>query len=183
VTLDADDGAGSGVASTEVKIDGGEFAEYDGPVTVGDDGEHVVTFRSTDAAGNVEEPESVTFKIDGTAPEVTCSASPGVLWPPGHRLIRVDVAVAVDDATSGAGGFVLESVASDEPDAGTSSEDVAGDISDWALGTADVEGRLRAERMDTGDGRTYTLTYAGRDVAGNESRCAATVVVPLRRPR
>jgi hypothetical protein len=183
VSLAADDGDGSGVAKTEVKLDGGAFADYAGPVTVGGDGEHVVTFRSTDAAGNLEESRSVTFKIDRTAPGVTCSASPGLLWPPGHKLIRVTATVAVTDAMSGPGGFVLESAISDEPDAGTSREDVAGDIVDWAVGTPDVEGRLRAERVDTGDGRMYSLTYLARDQAGNERGCTATVVVPLYKPR
>ena len=180
VSLAADDGDGSGVASTEIKVDDGAFAEYDGPVPVGGDGEHVVAFRSTDSAGNVEESKTVEFKIDRTTPAITCSASPARLWPPNHKLMRVTAAVELNDATSGADGYVLEAVTSDEPDAGTSREDVAGDIGGWTLGTADLEGRLRAERVDAGDGRTYRLTYAGRDVAGNEARCTAEVVVPLR---
>ena len=47
----------------------GRSPTYDGPVTVGDDGEHVVAYRSTDSAGNVEESKTVAFKIDGTAPD------------------------------------------------------------------------------------------------------------------
>ena len=180
VALEADDGDGDGVASTEVKVDDGAFRAYDGPVTVGDDGEHVVAFRSTDKAGNVEETKTVAFKVDRTAPAMTCSTSPNRLWPPNHKLVRASATVGVQDSTSGADGFVLEAVASDEPDGGTSGEDVPGDISDWTLGTADREGRLRAERADGGDGRTYTLTYAGRDQAGNGARCSATVTVPLR---
>lgn len=37
---------------------------------------------------------------------------------------------------------------------------------------------LRAERAGAGTGRVYTLTYAGRDGAGNESTCTTTVTVP-----
>jgi len=65
VTLSADDGEdGSGVASTEYRIDGGEFTDYSEPFTVSDAGEHTVEFRSTDFAGNVEETKSVAFTIE-----------------------------------------------------------------------------------------------------------------------
>ena len=39
-------------------------------------------------------------------------------------------------------------------------------------------GQLRAERSDAGNGRTYTLTYRGRDLAGNTALCTTTVTVP-----
>ena len=39
-------------------------------------------------------------------------------------------------------------------------------------------GQLRAERSTSGHGRVYTLTYAGRDVAGNQRTCTTTVSVP-----
>jgi hypothetical protein len=37
-------------------------------------------------------------------------------------------------------------------------------------------GRARAERY--GGSRLYTLTYQGKDVAGNTTNCQATVRVP-----
>jgi PKD repeat protein len=71
VTLDATDAGGSGLESTEYALDGGDFEEYDGPITVSEDGEHVVEFRSTDGSGNVEDTKSVEFKIDRNAPVTT----------------------------------------------------------------------------------------------------------------
>jgi hypothetical protein len=50
------------------------------------------------------------------------------------------------------------------------------DIQDWATGGADTSGLLRAERF-TSD-RSYTLTYEGRDLAGNTATCMTTVTVP-----
>lgn len=65
VTLQAGDNAGgSGVETTEYALDGGDFQEYLGPFTVSEEGEHTIRYRSTDAAGNVEEPKEVTFTID-----------------------------------------------------------------------------------------------------------------------
>jgi hypothetical protein len=54
---------------------------------------------------------------------------------------------------------------------------VPDDIQGWTTGTADTSGQLRAERY--GGARVYTLTYQGKDVAGNtSSNCLATVTVP-----
>lgn len=66
VTLAADDGpsGGSGVASTEYRIDGGDWTSYDGPVLVDGDNpprEVVFEYRSTDANGNVEATKALTF--------------------------------------------------------------------------------------------------------------------------
>ncbi|WP_380166671.1 CBM35 domain-containing protein [Jannaschia sp. R86511] len=69
VTLTAtDDGD---VAGTEMSLDGGDWVAYTEPVTVSGEGEHVLRFRSTDAAGNVEEAQSIELRVDTRAPEVT----------------------------------------------------------------------------------------------------------------
>ena len=177
VTLAATDDA-SGVATTEYRIDGGGWTEYDRPFTVGADGEHVVDYRSTDEAGNVEASRSASLKIDATAPEVTCAATPAVLSPPDLMLKDVTVAVGVTDATSGGAGFTLVSVTSSDPDT-----PVPGDIQGWDVGTADTAGRLRAELGPRGRTRVYTITYEGRDAAGNTTGCAAQVTVPRRPPK
>ncbi|WP_235854343.1 ThuA domain-containing protein [Nonomuraea aridisoli] len=70
VTLTAAD-EGSGVAKTEYKVDDGDWAAYTEPFTVDNDGTHQVSFRSTDKAGNQEEAEDVTLKLDATEPELT----------------------------------------------------------------------------------------------------------------
>lgn len=66
VTLTADDGpsGGSGVATTEYRINGGDWLTFDGPVQV-DGGtpprEVVFEYRSIDANGNVEATNTLTF--------------------------------------------------------------------------------------------------------------------------
>jgi regulation of enolase protein 1 (concanavalin A-like superfamily) len=66
-TLAAEDGDGSGVASTEYRLDGGAWTAYDGAVTV-PDGEHTVDYRSTDEAGNQEDAQQSEVKVDTTTP-------------------------------------------------------------------------------------------------------------------
>jgi PKD repeat protein/glucose/arabinose dehydrogenase/type 1 glutamine amidotransferase len=74
VTLEATDNeGGSGVETTEYRVDGGEFQAYDGPFTVEGDGRHEVEYRSTDAEGNTEATKSLELPIDGTPPTTTAN--------------------------------------------------------------------------------------------------------------
>ena len=68
----------------------------------------------------------------------------------------------------------LVSIESDEPDAGLDDEDVPNDIEI----VNDFKFKLRAERWDEGDGRTYTITYRVTDACGNWTEASATVTVP-----
>jgi sugar lactone lactonase YvrE len=126
--------------------------------------------RSMFASG-MNHPTFIAFAIDKTPPTVTCSVSPDVLWPPNDKLVTVTATVTVTDAWSGPAGFILTSVTSNEPTA-------PGDIQGFTVGTPDTVGQLRATRLRPGNGRLYTLTYQGLDVAGNSSTCSATVGVP-----
>jgi len=114
---------------------------------------------------------SVQSLADTTPPSVACSASPAVLWPPDNKLVPISTTVTVTDAGSGPAGFTLVSVTSNEGDAGSES-------TGWAPGTPDTSGQLQAARLGSGNGRVYTLTYQGRDNAGNTANCSATVTVP-----
>src|SRR5262249_35156549 len=125
-----------------------------------------------DVAGNSVSATVNAINIDKTPPSVSCSASPDILWPPDHKLARVDVSVTVSDTLSGPAGFTLVSITSNEPDSGL------GDIQGFTIGTAPTSGELRAERLGSGNGRVYTFTYRGMDRAGNSAICSTTVSVP-----
>ncbi|HWM09524.1 MAG TPA: PKD domain-containing protein, partial [Solirubrobacteraceae bacterium] len=64
VTLAATD-ADSGVERIEYRLDGGDWTEYTGPVTISGDGQHTLEHRATDVAGNVSAVGSGTYTIDG----------------------------------------------------------------------------------------------------------------------
>ena len=138
------------------------------PVTA--EGATTIAYYAKDNAGNVEAEKTLVVRIDKTAPTVSCSAKPGTLLPADNKLVPITVTVKVQDTRSGAAGFSLVSVTSNEP--------AEGDIRDFVVGTADVAGQLRAERLNSGHGRVYTLKYVGRDAAGNERTCTTTVTVP-----
>ena len=142
-------------------------------------GTTTVTCTATDAAGNTGKASIVITVQDTTPPAMTCTVDPASLWPPNHRLIPVQAQVTVSDSASGApGGFILRSVTSNEPDNGLGDGDTANDIQAFLIGTADTTGQLRAERSAGGRGRTYSLAFEARDLAGNLAVCTAVVAVP-----
>ncbi len=103
VKLVPTDGTGSGVASTQYKVDSGDWTTYAGTFPVSGDGPHAVQFYSTDSLGNVESTNTQNFKIDSTPPAGTGVALTGTrlgdnLW----YISNVDVAIIPGtDATSG----------------------------------------------------------------------------------
>jgi hypothetical protein len=182
VKLAATDDGGAGVKEITYKVAGVSKtvagASVSVPVTT--EGATTIAYKATDNAGNAEAEKTFVVRIDKTAPTVSCAAKPGTLWPADHRMVPITVATKVTDGRSGPAGFELTAVTSNEPDDAPGNGDGAttGDIRDFDLGTADVAGQLRAERADAGRGRTYTLTYVGRDAAGNTRTCTTTVTVP-----
>jgi hypothetical protein len=183
VALAATD-AGSGVKEIAYRLTGAQTAQQTvagaaATVPVTAEGVTTIAYAATDNAGNVEAEHTLVVRIDKTAPIVSCAAGPRTLWPPDHRMVPITVTVKVTDGRA-SGGFTLASVTSNEPDDAPGLGDGATtrDIQGFATGTADTSGQLRAERAGTGRGRVYTLTYVGRDGAGNQRSCTTTVTVP-----
>jgi hypothetical protein len=74
VTLSPADGL-SGVASTSYTVDGGT-SQTGTSFTLSAEGDHVVTYLSTDKAGNVESARTAHVKIDKTAPTIGHAFTP-----------------------------------------------------------------------------------------------------------
>ncbi len=72
-TLSDDDGTGSGVASTEYKIDEGQATVYSIPFNLSEisEGPHTISYWSTDNVGNIEENNSLSIFIDDSAPIIS----------------------------------------------------------------------------------------------------------------
>ena len=181
----SDSDSGSGLAGDPTCTDGTISLTLTAGSTAGTwttsvsgDGTHTISCSVTDKAGN-QTTASDTVMIDTTAPSVTCSVTPDTLSTSAnnHKLVSIKATVTVTDSGgSGDGGFTLLSVTSNQPQSGLARDDVANDTQGWSTGTADTNGQLRAERY--GGARTYTLTYQGKDLAGNTKNCSATVTVP-----
>ncbi|WP_443673254.1 OmpL47-type beta-barrel domain-containing protein [Micromonospora coerulea] len=105
VTLSATD-SGSGVDRIEYSLDGGAYAGYSAPVTVNQTGQHTVTYRATDKAGNTSSAQSVSFAVvqtppaDTTPPTVTAAVL-GQKDATGAYLDTATVTLTATDAGSG----------------------------------------------------------------------------------
>jgi hypothetical protein len=113
---------------------------------------------------------------DTAAPAIAAVAAPESLWPPNHELVPVAVTVKVCDDQDPDPEIVLESITCDD------GCDPSLDVGDALFGMDDREFLLRAERLGSGQGRTYTIRYSATDESGNKSEAATTVVVPHDEP-
>ncbi|MFI6425972.1 OmpL47-type beta-barrel domain-containing protein [Promicromonospora sp. NPDC050880] len=148
--------AGSGVASVEYDLDGAGYAAYTDPVVVDAPGEHTVTYRATDNAGNVSEEGSATFTVvepsqeDTTPPTVTAHVM-GEQDEDGAYVGSATVHLTAEDEAS-----EVASVEYDLDGGGWS------DYGDPVL--VDVTG-------------PHTLTYRATDAAGNTSEPGSVELV------
>jgi hypothetical protein len=79
VSLDADDGWGSGIERTEYRIDDGDWTTYDGPFRAGEPGIQAFRYRSVDHNGNVEDTSTVAFEVADCTQTIT-GQHPSPLW-------------------------------------------------------------------------------------------------------
>ena len=91
VTLSATDAGGSGIATTEYKVDGAATWSTGTSVAVSGEGVHTLSYRSIDAVGNTEAEKTSTVRIDTTAPVTNDDAPAG--WSSGS----VTVALSASD--------------------------------------------------------------------------------------
>ncbi|MBD8080026.1 Ig-like domain-containing protein [Cellulosimicrobium arenosum] len=78
--------------AVEVSVDDGEWAAYDGPFAIAEDGEHTVSVRATDADGNVGEG-SRDLRVDATAPVTTATV----------RDLGTSVEITLESTDAGSG--------------------------------------------------------------------------------
>jgi hypothetical protein len=160
---------------TEYSTDGGAtWLPYTTDVSVTNEGVTTVLYRSTDRAGNIETAQSVTIKLDKTAPIINLSASPTSIWPPDGRTVNVTISGDGSDAASG-----LSSVSyavSDEY--GSSLAIPARTLSGASATWEDVLGVEASRNGEDLDGRLYRVTATLTDAAGHTSTVSVDIIVP-----
>lgn len=114
VNLAATDTGGSGVASTEYKLDTGAWTPYSAPVVVSALGAHTVAYRATDVAGNVSAEGSEAFTVvdggggeDTTPPTVDATVA-GTQDGDGNYVESATVTVTATDNDGGSGVALVE---------------------------------------------------------------------------
>jgi hypothetical protein len=142
-------------------------------------GPNPIALTVSDGHGHAATDSLLITVADTTPPVITAVPAQGVLWPPNHRMVEIEVGLSVSDLC-GTPSLVLNSVTSSEPDdaPGGGDGNTTGDIEDASIGAPDTTVKLRAERSGNGPGRFYTLTYSAMDAAGNASSALGLVTVP-----
>jgi hypothetical protein len=124
--------------------------------------------------------DDLTVTVADTVPPILSVSVAATLWPPNHRLVPATATVQATDLCGEVVLIALESVTSSEPDDapggadGATTEDISGAFS----GALDTDFLLRAERLATGPGRTYSATYRAVDEHGNVGFMGGVVTVP-----
>jgi hypothetical protein len=147
VTLSATD-TESGVDTVEYSLDGGPYAAYTAPVAVSQPGQHTVSYRATDVAGNTSAPQSVAFTVvDDSEPDTT---------PP-----AVTAALSGDRDEDGAYvGAATVTLTATDTESGVESVEYSTDGQAYARYTAPVTVNTPGQ---------HTVSYRATDVAGNTS--------------
>lgn len=153
----------SGVASTEVRVDEGEWTAYTAPLVLDDDA-HVVDFRATDVAGNVSTVGDVS--LDGVAPTPVTAPTVTGTARYGERL-------TADPGTWGAGvTTTVQWLRNGTPIAGATG-------STYRLALIDLGARLSVRVTATAAGRPDgTATSAASPVVAKALSRTAVKVAP-----
>ncbi|MDF6046411.1 hypothetical protein LRD69_30665 [Streptomyces sp. JH14] len=160
VTLTASD-TESGVAEIEYSLDGAPYSGYTAPVAVNSVGQHTLTYRATDKAGNTAPAKSVNFTVvapeppkDTTPPDTSATVS-GTKNSDGNYVSNATVTVTASDTESGVAGI------------------------EYALDGTSYSGYTTPVEINSVG--QHTLTYRATDKAGNTAPAKSvnfTVVAP-----
>lgn len=173
VDLTANDN-GSGVKATYYKIDDGT-EQIGNSITISDEGIHTITYWSVDNAGNVEQFNTKTIKLDKTEPILNIKLDKTTIWPVNHKMIPVTATIHASDATSGINSVVLTSITSNET---IQADDIQNATYNLPITGSTASFELRADRLGNGTGRIYTITFTATDKAGNVVTKSVDVTVP-----
>jgi uncharacterized lipoprotein YddW (UPF0748 family) len=174
ITLIANDNC-SGVSATEYSADGGAtWQPYTGSFVFNTEGVTTILYRSIDRANNSESEKSITLKIDTSAPVLTLSSTPSVIWPVTGETVNVRIEGTGSDSVSG-----LASVSYAVTDEyGTPLtlpvRSLSGNSSSWNE-TLTVEARREGTDLD---GRLYVVVATLTDMAGNTTTISTNILVP-----
>ncbi|PFZ35151.1 hypothetical protein COL64_21585 [Bacillus toyonensis] len=169
-----DNDGGSGVASTYYQLDNGS-TQSGNAIQISDEGVHILTYWSVDNAGNTEQFNTKTIKLDKTAPVLNISLDKTTIWPPNHKMVPITATINASDGTSGINSVVLTSITSNET---LQSDDIQNANYNKPISGSTDSFSLRADRLGSGNGRIYIVTYTVKDNTGNVATKTATVTVP-----
>jgi uncharacterized cupredoxin-like copper-binding protein len=147
VTLSAKDD-GSGVARIDYALDGGEYVKYNAPLVVASRGEHMVTYRAMDKAGNVSKETMTHFSV-------VLSSDPDTV-PPSVSLVLS----GNQDSNWNYVGSATATITAADPHSGVGKIEYALDDGAWTA---------YGDPVTIDETGAHTIRYRASDKAGNTS--------------
>jgi len=143
-------------------------------------GTTTITWTATDNAGNQSSCIQTITVVDNEPPTITFNGQTPSMWPPNHSyhtFTAADFISSVSDNcdTLSVSDVDIISATSDEPESAAGSGDTLNDI---VIAANCKSIQLRAERVNNGNGRVYTITFRLRDTSGNTTTGTAKVFSP-----
>ena len=161
----------TGATAWHINTDEPDILDYD--MTFKQDAQDALyepnAYRSSDH-------DPVIVGLDLNSPPVCSTAAPSVdmLWSPNHQFVPVEI-LGVTDPNGDAITLTIDSIFQDEPVDDTGDGAFAPDAR--GVGTSVAE--LRSERMATGNGRVYHISFTAVDALGASCSGEVVVSVPL----
>jgi len=166
------------------EVDNGSKDPDDDPVILSLDPEGPFALGSTDVVLTAMDPAGASAScsatvtvVDTTAPRLSLTAIPDVLWPPNHQMVEVNLALSASDACDTNPTCTIAGVTSNEDINGAGDGDTT---PDWQAISATTL-LLRSERSGVGDGREYEVEVNCVDDAGNVGSSSVVITVPKSR--
>jgi hypothetical protein len=150
------------------------------------EGPETVVFTVQAGSGyGVGSPSTATGTIvntpDSSAPTITLIPNVNMtLWPPNHQYESIAVTDFVASASDNCdlsvnlNSVYIQKITSDEAENGNGDGNTNNDI---VIAAGCKTAQLRSERVGSGDGRVYTITFKVKDSVGNFTTATATVTV------
>lgn len=143
-------------------------------------GTTTITWTATDSSGNQSSCAQTVTVVDNQAPTITFNGQTPSMWPPNHNYRTFTAADFISSVSDNCDALTVNDVyitkaTSDEavnaPGSGTTANDIV-----IASNCKSVQ--LRAERIQSGNGRVYTIYFKLRDSSGNFTTGTAKVYSP-----
>jgi hypothetical protein len=143
-------------------------------------GTTTITWTATDGSDNRSSCAQTVTVNDTQAPTITFNGQTPSMWPPNHSYHTFTAANFISSVSDNCDSLSVSDVdiisaTSDE------SENAGGSgitLNDIVIGSNCKSIQLRAERVNSGNGRVYTITFRLRDSSGNTTTGTAKVYSP-----
>jgi uncharacterized repeat protein (TIGR01451 family) len=143
-------------------------------------GTTTITWTATDSSGNHSSCTQTVTVVDNEAPTITFNGQTPSMWPPNHSYQTFTAANFISSVSDNCDALsvsdvYITSATSDEAENGGGDGNTLNDI----VISGDCKSiQLRAERVNSGNGRVYTIYFKLKDSSGNVTTGTAKVYSP-----